>query len=211
MPTNTFGALFGGQLVSALCWAVLAAVLCAAVRAVRRRRRGQRADIRRELLVTLLAFYLAAMLSQLILPVWTVELEPSGRWTWLMLRVRFGLGSPSLIPFHTIAQQLRAAQAGSVASITNLLANAVLFVPLGFLLPLLSPRFRSLPAMLFVGIGGPIAVETIQLFIGRSTDIDDVILNAAGCLAGYLLWYLALGRRTKPNTPPTADESGPDQ
>ena len=34
------------------------------------------------------------------------------------------------------------------------------------------------------------SIEFIQFFIGRSTDIDDVILNTTGALLGYLLYVL---------------------
>ena len=33
-------------------------------------------------------------------------------------------------------------------------------------------------------------IESVQFFIGRSTDIDDVILNTTGALLGYGIFLL---------------------
>ena len=41
-------------------------------------------------------------------------------------------------------------------------------------------------------------IETMQYFIGRSADIDDVIMNTIGGLLGYLLFWIGknlLGRK----------------
>ena len=43
---------------------------------------------------------------------------------------------------------------------------------------------------LLLGFFTSCAIEFTQFFIGRSTDIDDVILNTAGALAGYWLFWL---------------------
>ena len=71
----------------------------------------------------------------------------------------------------------------------------LLLLPLGIYGPILSPRLRSLPATLLVGAGlsglielGQLAVAAAYGFPVRVADIDDVLLNTAGVLAGYLLW-----------------------
>lgn len=77
----------------------------------------------------------------------------------------------------------------------NLLGNVVMFIPVGFLAPM-STRLR------FGGIVAAclmfsVAVELLQLTLGRSLDVDDVLLNtlggAAGAAAGLAL--LAMLRR----------------
>jgi hypothetical protein len=71
--------------------------------------------------------------------------------------------------------------------------NLLLGVPFGVLLPMLFPRARGLVRTAAVTALVMVLVETAQgaLVEGRAFDIDDVILNTAGALAGYLL----LGRR----------------
>lgn len=69
------------------------------------------------------------------------------------------------------------------------LANIGMFLPLGLGAALLWDRpswWRSVLA----GGGFSLMVETLQLFTGRSTDVDDLILNTLGALCGYWLYWL---------------------
>lgn len=69
---------------------------------------------------------------------------------------------------------------------TMLLGNVLLFLPLGFLLPLLWSWFRWF-RVLAVGLTCSLCIEFLQPFAGRSFDIDDVVLNFLGIAAGLLL------------------------
>lgn len=71
------------------------------------------------------------------------------------------------------------------ASMLNLLGNMTLFMPLGFLIPILRKRCRTLRKVLVIGIAVSGFIEIVQYFIGRSTDIDDVILNVLGWIIGF--------------------------
>ena len=71
-----------------------------------------------------------------------------------------------------------------------MLANIGIFAPVGFFPALLWRRWRWWKSLL-LGFFTSCAIEFIQFFIGRSTDIDDVILNTTGALAGcWLFWLL---------------------
>lgn len=72
----------------------------------------------------------------------------------------------------------------------QLITNIVMFVPYGFLLPTAIRRFRSPWAALAIVLGTTVLIETIQYFIGRSADIDDVIMNFLGGCLGYALFAL---------------------
>ena len=64
------------------------------------------------------------------------------------------------------------------------LANTLIFTPLGFLPNLLwRPRWWK---GLAVGFCASFAIEFLQLFVGRSTDVDDLILNTLGAFTGGL-------------------------
>jgi glycopeptide antibiotics resistance protein len=78
--------------------------------------------------------------------------------------------------------------------IRNLGFNILLFVPFGFFLTLKTPCFQK-KLNLFVIITGflfPLFIETVQFAIpmGRSSDIDDVILNTIGTFLGCIIWKL---------------------
>ncbi|MFE9858165.1 VanZ family protein [Streptomyces sp. NPDC005780] len=71
--------------------------------------------------------------------------------------------------------------------------NLVLGMPFGVLLPVLVPRRLRMVRMVLLTVLVIVVVELVQgaLVAGRAFDIDDVILNTAGALLGYLV----LGRR----------------
>ena len=70
-----------------------------------------------------------------------------------------------------------------------LLGNIGMFVPLGFF-PALLWRGWSWWKAVLLGFSCSCTIEFIQFFIGRSTDIDDVILNTTGALIGFVLYAL---------------------
>lgn len=71
------------------------------------------------------------------------------------------------------------------------LLNIVLFLPLGFLCPLISKYYRSVKHIFFIGCGLSLFIEIIQLFTQyRATDIDDLITNTIGALLGYLCFRI---------------------
>ena len=69
------------------------------------------------------------------------------------------------------------------------LANALIFVPIGFFVNLLWRRPRWWKG-LAVGFCSSFAIEFLQLFVNRSTDVDDLILNTTGAFLGGLITLL---------------------
>ncbi|MEU5538169.1 VanZ family protein [Streptomyces sp. NPDC020362] len=71
--------------------------------------------------------------------------------------------------------------------------NVLLGVPFGALVPVLAPRARGAVQVVTLTAFMMLLVELVQgaLVTGRAFDIDDVVLNTTGALAGWLL----LGRR----------------
>ena len=62
-------------------------------------------------------------------------------------------------------------------------ANVMLFVPLGFLLPIAFSRLKWWQVDL-ICLGTTCIVETVQPIFGRACDVDDVITNALGGIIG---------------------------
>ena len=70
--------------------------------------------------------------------------------------------------------------------------NIFLFIPLGFLAPLISKRCQCVKNTLLLGGGLSLAIEIAQLFtLYRATDIDDLITNTLGAFLGYLCFRAA--------------------
>ena len=132
--------------------------------------------------VVLFLIFLVGLISQTILPQFEWSLE--GGLTLVRPRPGYHL---NLIPFRQFWDVLRAGDAMNTA--VNLAGNIVMFLPIGFCLPLLWRKFpfwRTVAA----GAGFSLAVEIIQFPQGRTSDIDDVIQNTLGVAAGYGLWRL---------------------
>nr|WP_246041193.1 VanZ family protein [Streptomyces cadmiisoli] len=74
--------------------------------------------------------------------------------------------------------------------------NLLLGVPFGVLVPMIAPRARGILRVLLLTATVMLMVELAQgaMVTGRAFDIDDVILNTTGALAGYLLLGRRLGR-----------------
>ena len=74
----------------------------------------------------------------------------------------------------------------------NSLLNVLLFVPLGFLLPVLWKRFRSFFWTGLLGFSFSLSIELLQLLTLRATDINDLMTNTTGTILGWLLGRLVL-------------------
>lgn len=73
----------------------------------------------------------------------------------------------------------------------SFILNIVLFIPLGFLCPLISKTFERMRNTVFIGLGLSLFIETVQLFtLYRATDIDDCFTNVTGTVIGYLCFRL---------------------
>ena len=68
--------------------------------------------------------------------------------------------------------------------------NALMFMPLGFLLPLLWEKYRSFPKTILLGFLFSLSIEIGQLFSRRQTDIDDLLMNVLGTALGFCAWLL---------------------
>lgn len=72
--------------------------------------------------------------------------------------------------------------------VINLIGNVLLFIPIGYWLVRLWPRFRNFFLFLATCAGIILLIEALQLFaLLGSFDVDDIILNLAGMTIGYLL------------------------
>ena len=79
---------------------------------------------------------------------------------------------------------------GTRRMLEQLVTNIVMFIPYGFLLPTAIRLLRSPWRALGVVLGTTVLIETVQYCIGRSADIDDVIMNFLGGCLGYALFAL---------------------
>ena len=121
---------------------------------------------------------------------------------WVLFgRSAFDIGKPyweqvgmniNIIPFKTIRRYInlliyqRNVYLVPNAFI-NLFGNIAAFVPLGFLMPCLWEKLQSFKKVFLHSVIVIFLIELIQLFTLRgSCDIDDLILNLSGAMAGFI-------------------------
>ena len=68
--------------------------------------------------------------------------------------------------------------------------NAVMFAPLGFLLPVLWRGCRKWSVTTLAGFLLSLTIEVLQMFCFRATDVDDLLMNTLGAFLGYCLAWL---------------------
>jgi glycopeptide antibiotics resistance protein len=100
----------------------------------------------------------------------------------------------NFVPLKTILSQLRG-EPRWPAAVANLAGNTVLFVPVGFLVPLVY-RKMTWRKSLAVGVAVGVAMEGMEwVFHVGVVDVDDVILNALGVMVGYWVFTVFERRR----------------
>ena len=86
-------------------------------------------------------------------------------------------------------------------ALLNLIGNTAMFIPLGIVWPSVFKKLDNAAKAILAGFGFSLAIEIVQLpFYGRTSDIDDLILNTVGYLIGYGIYRLVKFCLTKKGT-----------
>ena len=152
---------------------LLATIIFAGVRRLLiHRGRLRRRSVPHEAAVVVFACYAAVVLSLTFLPLpyWRFLFSPT----------------PSHYDFDsTLLAVLRGEYTTGKWGLTMFVANVLMFIPLGFLMPVLwRQTWRQ---TLLVVLAATLCIELIQPFFDRSLDVDDILLNFAGGAVGLLL------------------------
>ena len=143
-----------------------------------RKMRGGRISALHEVCAAVWMLYLLALFSQTVslYTILTHGFAPSGRW--------------NMLPFDFVRQALSRGMSEHLW--VNIIGNILMFVPWGLLLPLGWAKLRCGARVCLGGALTSAAIEFLQAFCGRSTDIDDVLLNTLGALLGYGLFSVLM-------------------
>ena len=102
-----------------------------------------------------------------------------------------GASGMNLIPFSEILRY----KLGTKMFYYNVVGNIIIFIPFGYLTSIYVKPKKIWPILITTLITSAL-VEFVQLRIGRSFDIDDILLNVVGSIIGYLL-FIALSAINK--------------
>lgn len=98
----------------------------------------------------------------------------------------------NLTPFAEISRYQFASHQFNI----NVLGNIFIFIPFGVFISTYLKSKKAYPCFIIAALTS-ITVELVQLKIGRSFDIDDIILNVAGAIIGYLIYKLLKALKKK--------------
>lgn len=76
----------------------------------------------------------------------------------------------------------------------NVIGNIVLFVPFSYLITdMIKERASKCNILitLLITLLTSLTIEIIQMFIGRSFDVDDILLNFIGGILGFIIYHIA--------------------
>ncbi|MDY4887636.1 MAG: VanZ family protein [Eubacteriales bacterium] len=119
-------------------------------------------------------------------------LVPTNLWTCIWFFLKNGYKGAELYPpfsggFNFVPSLIKALSGELVLGSwvkKMLIGNILMFVPLGFFLPFVSEKLTGRNIIKIAAIV-PATVEIIQLVVGRSFDVDDLLMNFAGIVIGY--------------------------
>lgn len=94
-------------------------------------------------------------------------------------------GGVNIIPFQEISRY----SISSELFLMNVIGNIALFIPFGFIINTYF-KTKKVWTTLISALIVSTTIEFVQKQIGRSFDIDDILLNTIGCIIGFLIYKL---------------------
>ena len=91
--------------------------------------------------------------------------------------------STNFMPFREILRY----DFGTTAFYKQVMGNILLFIPFGYFISNYC-KIKKLGIITIVSLLTSLVIESVQNFIGRSFDVDDIILNVVGGIIGFLLY-----------------------
>ena len=178
---------------------LLVGVIYAVYRCIRIKKHGNTVNWGTEIMRWLFVCYLTGLINLILIP--------ANLWMFIWANVFVGYshselaffsGDFNLVPtvFKLITGELTIGR----WVLKMLVYNFLMFVPFGFFLPFVSEKINN-RSIWKVAVIVPIIVEVIQPVVGRSFDVDDLILNFAGIIVGYFvaIGLQSLKRKSSPN------------
>jgi glycopeptide antibiotics resistance protein len=154
-------------------------------RVYRHRARGTALSLGREFLLVIFVVYLSGVAAVTLIP---------NRNSRIAAQAALGVDvHPNLASLTCSSASLPTGSTARAFCLHNARGNAILFFPLGILMPLVWRRLRFWRALLIV-IALSCSIELVQYFssawINRNADVNDVVLNVLGAGLGLAIVFL---------------------
>ncbi|MBR5948545.1 MAG: VanZ family protein [Clostridia bacterium] len=179
---------------------LIAGIVYAVVRFVKRKRKDCPIRLLDETITFLFVCYLTGLISLVVLPVnfWLHIYDGIFLGWWNEMPPIFSFGGFNLVP--TIIKALSGEIVIGSWVKTMLIGNIAMFLPLGFFLPFVTEKVNR-KNIFAVAAVVPFIAELLQMIFGRSFDVDDLICNYIGIVAGFFVGLAIRNIKGKNKTP----------
>lgn len=169
-------------IVNMIPYMVIAVPIYLIVRFLMLRKSSRKFNLYHEIALLIFVIFVVGLASQTVIP--KIELGINGNINIL----KNGKHGINLLPLKVLFETYREVFINLNINyfIINFLGNIIMFMPIGFFIPLL----WEIPdkKIIIVGFLFSLFIEVCQLFLNRGTDVDDLILNTLGTILGLLVY-----------------------
>lgn len=169
-------------IVNMIPYMVIAVPIYLIVRFLMLRKSSRKFNLYHEIALLIFVIFIVGLASQTVIP--KIELGINGNINIL----KNGTHGINLLPLKVLFETYREVFINLNINyfIINFLGNIIMFMPIGFFIPLL----WEIPdkKIIIVGLLFSLFIEVCQLFLNRGTDVDDLILNTLGTILGLLVY-----------------------
>lgn len=165
---------------------MIAGIVYAVVRFIKGKRKDRPIRLLNETIKFLFVCYLTGLISLVVLPVnfWLNIYDGIFLGWWNEIPSIFSFGGFNLVP--TIIKALSGEIVIGSWVKTMLIGNVAMLLPLGFFLPFVTEKVNK-KNIYAVAVVVPSIAELLQMIFGRSLDVDDLICNFIGIVAGFFI------------------------
>ena len=179
-----------GYIINMLPYMILAIPIYLIVRGIIIKKHNKKINLYHELTLFIFVLFIVGLFSQTIIPKFEFGVNGFGI-------VKNGVHKTNLIPFKVLIETYREVFMNGYVEyfLINFLGNIILFMPFGFIIPLLWNVSNK--KVIVIGTCISFFIEISQLLLARGTDVDDLILNTSGVILGLLLYKLLYKKNYK--------------
>ena len=169
-------------IINMIPYMIIAVPIYFIIRFLMLRKSSRKFNLYHEIALLIFVIFIVGLASQTVIP--KIELGINGNINIL----KNGKHGINLLPLKVLFETYREVFINLNINyfIINFLGNIIMFMPIGFFIPLL----WEIPdkKIIIVGFLFSLFIEVCQLFLNRGTDVDDLILNTLGTILGLLVY-----------------------
>lgn len=152
-------------------------------------KRNKQINIIRESILFIFLIYFLILLGMTVFKGFSIEFY--NQFDSYMYKREGIFGIINVVPFKETIETLSSGEVPIKMPLRNIFGNILIFMPLGFIIPILFNKYNDIYKIIKLGIVSSLSIEIVQLFVGYNIcDIDDVVFNTTGAILGFLCYRI---------------------